>query len=123
MVNSDNSQIMSEIVNSVAKVYDFKGLDRSIMKKIVSVDDAVLESYTGQYELSPTFILTVTREGHQLITQATRQGQVQIYAETQTKFFPKNFVAELEFIKDATGKVTSVMLYQNGQRQEAKKIK
>jgi CubicO group peptidase (beta-lactamase class C family) len=123
MVNSDNSGIIPEIVNSVAKVYHFKGLDRSILKKIVTVDDVVLESYTGEYALSPTFILTVTKEGHQLITQATGQGQVAVYAETQVKFFPKNFVAELEFIKDTTGNVTAVMLYQNGHQQEAKKIK
>lgn len=59
----------------------------SIME--IDVDESILESYTGDYELGPNFILTVTKEGNQLITQATGQGKIEIFAETETKFFVK----------------------------------
>lgn len=42
---------------------------------------------------------------------------------SQTKFFTTVIDAKLEFIKEATGKVISAILYQNGQQHEAKKIK
>ncbi|HTI93534.1 MAG TPA: serine hydrolase [Puia sp.] len=120
MVNSDNGNIMPEIINSVAKVYDFKGLYRS--KTTVAVADSLLEKYTGQYALTPTFILVVSKEGNQLFTQATNQPKFKIYAETQTKFTPSEFPAEIEFVKDANGGFNSIILSQNGQRNEGKRI-
>jgi PRTRC genetic system protein C len=45
---------------------------------------------------------------------ATGQGQVQLYAESETKFFPTLFPAEIEFFKDDQGKVTHLVLHQNG---------
>ena len=120
MVNSNNGNIMPEIVNSVAKVYDFKGLYRS--KTSVAVADSVLEKYTGQYALTPTFILVITKEGNQLYTQATNQPKFKIYPETPTKFTPIEFPATLEFIKDANGKINSVTLSQNGQQHEARRL-
>jgi CubicO group peptidase (beta-lactamase class C family) len=123
MVNSDNGNILPEVVNSVSKVYGFKGLYHSTIKESVTVPDAVLQSYTGQYALSPTFIITIYKEGKVIYAQATGQGSFQIIPETQTKFFPREFPAYLEFTKNTTGKVNALILYQNGQQQEAKKIK
>lgn len=123
MVNSDNGGIISEVMNSVAKVYGFKGLYRSTVKESVTVPDSVLQSYIGEYALSPTFILTIYKEGKVLYSQATGQGSFEIIPETQTKFFPRAFPAGLEFKKDTTGKVNALILYQNGQEHEAKKIK
>ncbi|HMU05432.1 MAG TPA: DUF3471 domain-containing protein, partial [Saprospiraceae bacterium] len=93
----------------------------SIME--IDVDESILESYTGDYELGPNFILTVTKEGNQLITQATGQGKIEIFAETETKFFVKVMDAQLEFVKDGTGKVAKLLLTQGGQKMDAKKIK
>jgi hypothetical protein len=55
-----------------------------------------------------------------LMTQATGQDKIPIYAESETKFFPL-FPAELEFVKDDQGKVTSVILHQGGQDMKAPK--
>jgi hypothetical protein len=66
----------------------------------IDVDESILETYVGEYELGPNFILTVTRDKNQLITQATGQGKIEIFAETETKFFVKVMDAQLEFVKD-----------------------
>ncbi|WP_073401727.1 serine hydrolase [Mucilaginibacter sp. OK098] len=121
MVNSDDGRIINEIVNSVAKVYDFKGLNRSKSRKEVMVADTLLQKYTGKYELAPSFILTITREGNSLYGQATGQGKVQLFAESNSKFFLKVVDAEIEFIKDDKGQITKATLYQNGIH-DAKKI-
>ena len=60
-------------------------------------------------------------ENGQLITQATGQGKVPIYAESETKFFPTVIPADIEFVKDAQGNVTSLVLHQGGRDMKAPK--
>jgi len=92
-------------------------------KTAINVDGVVLESYVGEYELAPNFILTVTHEGGKLMTQATGQEKFEVFAETKTRFFLKVVDAQIEFYKDDTGKVTHLVLLQGGQKIEGKKIK
>ncbi len=88
----------------------------------ITVEPKILDAYVGRYELSPTFSLTVTREGDGLMTQATGQSKVPIYAESETKFFLRVVDAQITFVKDATGKVTHLILHQGGRDQQAKKV-
>jgi len=123
MVNSDNGSILQEVINSVAKVYGFKGLYNSTVKETATVPDEVLQTYTGEYSLATNFTITIFKKGKLLFAQATGQGAFELIPETQTKFFPREFPASLEFKKDSTGKVSALILDQNGQQQEAMKIK
>jgi len=91
--------------------------------KDVVVPASILETYVGDYQLAPNFILTVTKEGDKLITQATGQGKIEIFAESETKFYPKVMEAKIEFVKDEAGKVSKLILNQGGRTMEAKKIK
>jgi CubicO group peptidase (beta-lactamase class C family) len=91
--------------------------------KDVVVPAAILETYVGDYQLAPNFILTVTKEGDKLMTQATGQGKIEIFAESETKFYPKVMEAKMEFVKDESGKVAKLILNQGGRTMEAKKIK
>jgi CubicO group peptidase (beta-lactamase class C family) len=89
----------------------------------IKVDAPVLETYVGEYEINPKFILTVTKDQNRLFTQATGQEKLEVFAESTTKFFLKVVDAQIEFVKDDSGKVTKLILYQGGQKTEAKKIK
>ena len=80
----------------------------------VKVDAAVLEKYTGRYQLAPSFIITVTRQGDQLFAQATDQPRFEIFAESPREFFLKVVDAQLTFVVDANGRATSIVLHQNG---------
>lgn len=122
MVNSDDDRIIDEIINSVAKVYGFKGLNRSKLHHIVAVSDALLDSYTGEYKVEQGFNLFVTRDGHQLYGQASGQPRFELFAETPSKFFLTAEAAEIEFVKDSAGKVVNCIIYQGGEH-NAKKIK
>lgn len=122
MVNSDDGRLMEELVNRVARVYNFKGLNNSKVYKMVPVADSILQRYTGVYEIEPGFDLSVNLEGHQLTGKAGREGKLNLYPESETKFFIKETPIEIEFIKNDKGEATKAMLYQNGVR-EIKKIK
>ena len=88
----------------------------------IKVEAKVLESYVGAYELTPDFILTITREGEQLYAQATGQPRFELYAESETKFFLKVVDAQATFVRNEQGQVTQMILHQGGDKY-AKKIK
>jgi CubicO group peptidase (beta-lactamase class C family) len=87
------------------------------------VDANTFDVYVGEYELAPGFVLRVFREGDKLMTQATGQNQIEIFAEADGSFTPRTFPAKLTFIKGDDGQVTSVKLTQGGRETIGKKIK
>ena len=91
-------------------------------RKEVTVDPKLLEGYVGNYELAPKFILTVTREGAKLITQATGQPKVPIFAESEREFFAKVVDAQITFVTDAQGRATELILHQGGNDVHAKRF-
>ena len=91
-------------------------------RTVAKVDPSIYDQYVGKYELTPTFIMTVTREGNSLMTQATGQQKFEVFPESETQFFPKVIEATITFEKDASGKVVALVLTQGGRDQSAKKI-
>ena len=86
------------------------------------VEESVLETYVGVYELAPNFTITVTRQGAQLFGQATGQGPFEMFAKSNTEFFLKVVEAQVAFsVQD--GKVESMTLFQGGQTIPGKKVK
>lgn len=97
--------------------------DKPAERKSITLSSKDFDLLVGDYEIAPGFVLNVRREGERFITQATNQGPIEIYAETDTRFFVKVINAELTFKKDADGKVSGLVLNQNGRDTPAKKIK
>lgn len=87
----------------------------------VKVDPGIFTAYTGQYEIMPNFILTISIDAGRLMAEATGQPKVELFPESETKFFLKVVDAKVTFVKDAAGKVTHLILHQGGD-QQAKKI-
>ena len=88
----------------------------------INVTPEVLSRYIGEYKLAPGFILTVTVEEGRIFTQATGQEKVEVYAESETKFFLKVVEASIEFVKDDTGKFSKLILRQGGQTIEGNRV-
>jgi len=92
-------------------------------RKEVNLDATVLQRYVGVYELAPNFRLNVTLEEGKLMTQATGQPKVQIFPESESRFFLKVVDAQIEFIRDESGNAASLKLYQGGRITPARKLK
>ena len=90
----------------------------------VIVDPALYEDYAGKYELvaQPGFVLTITREADRLMAQATGQSQVELFPESETRFFLKVVDAQIEFVREASGAVAQLMLYQGGREMAANRL-
>jgi CubicO group peptidase (beta-lactamase class C family) len=91
-------------------------------RSIATVDPAIFDRYPGKYELTPGFVVTVTREGNSLMAQATGQGKFELFPESDTRFFAKVTALTMTFVSDSTGKVTHFILTQGGRDQHARKI-
>ncbi len=96
---------------------------KTLEKGPVSVDVKVLDTYVGEYEIAPDFVMRVFREGDKFMTQATGQEKFEVFAESETTFYPRAFIAKLTFVKDAEGKVTGIRIDQGGRVTLGKKIK
>jgi len=121
MTNGDNGgPLGDEIMRSIASEYGWPDYKPEV-RTAISVDPKILADYTGTYQLFPKFDLVVTLENGQLMTQATGQGKLPVYAESETKFFPTVVPAEIEFVRDAQGKVTGLVLHQGGRDMKAPK--
>jgi CubicO group peptidase (beta-lactamase class C family) len=88
----------------------------------VAVDTKIFDWYVGTYQLAPTAILTMSREGDQLYMQRTGQQKLPVFPEGEGKFFLKVVDAQLSFDADVHGKVTQVTLHQGGRDRVAKRI-
>jgi uncharacterized protein YneR len=85
----------------------------------VALPPETLSRYMGVYELSPGFDLTITLEDGQLISQATGQSKIPIYAEAEDKFFTREMNAQLEFVKGQNGRIIGMVLHQGGRDMKA----
>jgi len=94
---------------------------RLVDTPVAPVDPAIYDSYVGDYQLAPNFILTISKENNRLYTQATGQGRFEIFPSSETEYFLKVAKAEITFNKDESGKVVSLTLHQAGRDMQAPK--
>ena len=121
MTNVDGGLgLANALLRSIAVAYgwpDFQPTAHTMVK----VPSNTLARYVGTYAVSPDFSLVVTLEGDQLFSQASNQDKIPVFPESPTKFFLKVVDAQIEFFPDAQGKVSRLILYQNGRQLSATK--
>ena len=88
----------------------------------ISIDPQVFDQYVGEYELALGITIKTFRDGARFMIQAPGQPELEIFAESKTKFFLKAVDAQAEFVRDAAGKVTGMVFIQDGRQMKAKKI-
>lgn len=120
---SNASSALGKLSNDVAAVLYDKPYSVPVANVEVKLEDAVLKQYEGEYALAPNFSITVSLKEAYLYGQATGQPPFQMFAKSEKRFFLKAVPAEVEFFKDADGKITEMILYQNGREMKGQKIK
>lgn len=91
-------------------------------RRTISIDPALLDEYAGEYELAPGFSVRFFREGSRFLSQGTGEPAVEIFPESETRFFTDTSEATLEFVRDEAGKVTGYVLNLNGRTLHASRI-
>jgi CubicO group peptidase (beta-lactamase class C family) len=82
-----------------------------------------LDAFIGRYRYGPDTILTVSREGTQLLAELTGQPKLAIYPTSETEFEWRIVKATVQFVKGADGAVEKIIHTQNGRSFDAPVIK
>ena len=98
--------------------YPLLKIDTPVEHQQITLDTKTYDRYVGQYQLGPNAIMTMSREGDRFYSQLTNQPKVEIFPESETKFFLKVVDAQLTFTTDAS----QMTLHQNGRDLVAKRM-
>ena len=90
--------------------------------KEIFVDDDILQSYVGNYELTPELVITVSKHGKQLKAKATGQGEYDFYAKAENIFHARDVNLQLTFNRNTDGHVESLTLLAGGEESVAPKL-
>jgi CubicO group peptidase (beta-lactamase class C family) len=95
------------------------GFPAPVLHHPVTVDAATLARLAGRYPVLPSLTLTVfSRDGGLFVAQPG-QGETEVFAESETRFFYREVNAQLTFEIGADGKATALVLHQNGRDRRA----
>ena len=72
-------------------------------------DPRAWESFLGTYRLGPGWLLKITREGDQLMAQATREQKFPMTPVFDTNFFVKAYGQPVAFVRQSSGAVTNLL--------------
>jgi CubicO group peptidase (beta-lactamase class C family) len=109
-----NGPVVGDIAHKLAAIAHNEPVILPAERKEISVAPPILQNYVGEY-LHESITATVTLEGNQLYIQLTNQPKFPVFAESESRFFLKVVDAQLDFVKDASSKITKATLHQNGQ--------
>lgn len=88
----------------------------------VEIDTTVYSQYTGTYQLSPETEIEVTQKEARLFFQLPVLSMTELLPLSETRFFPRATFDQVEFIRNASGKATDMILYSSGQSSKAVRI-
>lgn len=98
-------------------------------RNAIDVPVAVLGKYVGSYDLPPSAFqgspgvrLDVTLRDGALYVKPVSQPEARLWPETTHDFFVKETDIQVTFIQDANGRVTGLVVHQNGEDRPARRI-
>ena len=92
-------------------------------EKPINVPTEALQKFVGRYELAPGALFTVEVKDDKLMIGLTGQSSYQVFPRSETEWFYKVVDATITFNVDKNGKCDSLVLFQNGIKQTAKRKK
>ena len=124
MTNSDRGgEILQDVVRAVAREYGWPGME-PIERKLGTADPRTYKDFVGFYEIptrSPPSVLRIEADGDRLFG-GTGPSRNELLPESATIFFALESDFRIEFLRDATGKVTEARVWQGGVERRAAKV-
>jgi tetratricopeptide (TPR) repeat protein len=109
MVNSDNGQIINEIIRGIAREYQWENYLPE-PREVVPVDAARLNQYIGRFLINPDRVLTVTQQRGRLFAQPTASEKFELIPVSESEFVRKDVEISYTFVKGPSGNVDKIML-------------
>lgn len=119
LTNSTNILSVHAIMSSIENILTGRPMeipDKINMKYSISLSGEQLQPLEGIYLTKDpaTLKMQIIRRNNCLFAKMNEQMEVQIYPESTDSFFYTVAEARIRFVKNADGKATKLILYQNG---------
>ena len=88
----------------------------------ITVDPAVLATYQGIYQMTPTFALAIRADSGRLFVRATGQNEFELFAEGENRFFMRIVDAQGTFLRNKDGIVDRLLWHQGGKYQYCPRV-
>jgi CubicO group peptidase (beta-lactamase class C family) len=118
--NNSWSPVVTVMRDLLAILYD-RPYTLPAPRTVAKVDTKIYDEYVGEYALGPNAVMTVTRDGDRILVQRTGQPRVEMYPESETKFFLRGVDAQITFVKGEKGTVSHLILHLGATDQKAAK--
>jgi CubicO group peptidase (beta-lactamase class C family) len=122
-LDKNNKVIGFTLFQSGNYIKAVKNTEEVSKENSIPVEQSILDSYAGIYDMGKGATITVTSDNGHLYAQLTGQDKFEIFSQTETKFYYKVVIAEIDFNKNADGIVDSLTLKQSGLELNATKTK
>ena len=124
MSNSSNGEsIYKELMEKIAGInipYEWEGYKP--YRETVKLSEEILEQYTGNYTGKLNATISLEDGILKVASKEVNMPKTNLYPINEHQFFMKILEAELDFVKGANGKVEKVILNDEGERYELKKV-
>jgi CubicO group peptidase (beta-lactamase class C family) len=122
VLSNNQNAPLSQINQDLAAIVFGEKYEIPQQRTAIKVDPNIYNFYVGKYELKPNFIITITTENGRIFAQATGQPKLEIYPESETKYFATVVDAQITFVSNESQQVTELILHQRGQNITGRKI-
>jgi CubicO group peptidase (beta-lactamase class C family) len=124
MTNSDRGgAILEDVIRAVAHEYGWPS-GGPIERTLGTADPSTYKDFAGRYEIpirAPPVILSVETNGGKLFADAGGD-RLELLPESATAFFAMTSDVRIEFVRDASGKVTEARVSQRGLERRALRV-
>jgi hypothetical protein len=98
--------------------------EQALPRKEIAIDPASFDKFVGYYRMTPNVIFVISRKGDHYFQNSIGEAPVEMYPESDSKFFLKglSLPAQFSFTVDGGGRVTELVLHQAGEEQHAVRI-
>ena len=107
--------VLSNVIRTPARNVDHLGMRLIKGFRQITLSPEVLVAYAGTFAGSPAVGITVRFavrvRGSRLFVQATGEDEFEVFPETETEFFGRDVDFQITFVKDADGKVNSLVVH------------
>jgi len=106
-----------------AELFDQRIAEQARPRTAIEVDPRLFDRYVGYYELHPSCIVTISREGDKLFAQLTGGPRRRLLAASDREYFYKFIAAQqITFVIEGEGPATALVLHQDGRELPSKRV-
>lgn len=113
---------LKDKIKTEDKQKEVKDLKEENALEFVAIDQNIIATYVGDFELQPGFVIKISEKDGLLSALATGQSEVSLTPISTTEYMVEGVEAKVEFITNGGEKVNLFKLHQDGQIMDAKRV-